>query len=143
MTSAILQNGSLTIIGNHPYFPKATEVSMTVPVHSEPPGPPLKNFRACSGVEWMPLTDDFVLSGHSEQTERISLLSMLWDLMGEPVHPDHGRRGNREFALVSNKAGRVSIWRPAKDMLNSASARTLESKEDILSLPDAIRREAV
>jgi hypothetical protein len=68
---------------------------------------------------------------------------MLWDLLGEPVHPDHKRREHREFALVSNKAGRVSIWRPAKDMLNSASVRTLTLKETALNLPDSRRKEAV
>jgi hypothetical protein len=143
MTSAALNSGTLTIEGDHPYYPKATRVCVSIPVEAEPPGPPLINFRACSGVEWTPLTDDFILSGYSEQSERALLLSMLWDLLGEPVHPDHKRREHREFALVSNKAGRVSIWRPAKDMLNSASVRTLTLKETALNLPDSRRKEAV
>jgi hypothetical protein len=131
---------NLTLTSPHPYYGTLGQVTLTVDVLDEVPGPIMQNFRSVTGNEWTPLSRELCIDGYAAVTERPILLGMIWDLMGKPIHPKKGRRPAGTFAVVAcPKTKSVMIWRPSREMLNSALVRTVALRELGAQLADTQR----
>lgn len=147
--SSTLTCSNLSLTGAHPYYPALGEVTLTVPIHAEPPGVARTNLGTASVDElrepnaWTPLTSEFLLIGPSAKSEATALIGLLWDLTGQPYHPTGHRRPAASFAVVIGKGRAVTVWRPIAELKISADAKALRDREKLSTLPDARRRPAL
>lgn len=137
----------ITLTAAHPYYPTLGDVTLAVPILDEPPGHAITNLVSVSVAElrrcdaWTPLTTEFLIVGTSAITERAALLSLLWDLTGQPLHPSGSRRPAGRFALVAIDARRVAVWRPTSELRFSADEKAIREREKRDYTPDVRQKE--
>lgn len=118
----------LQIEGVHPYYAHLGRVAIEVPLLSAVPGNVVPD-RGKATVEelrdeeaWTPIAGPFrrvaarFISVDAVISDHRALLSLLWDLQGEPIHPSLGERVPLPFVAVGGEGEPVMIYRRTREM---------------------------
>lgn len=102
--------------GPHPYV-AGRIVELEVPWSESAPenvsGKRCRSGVAEAGQNWFPLAGPFFLSLAADE---VVLLSLLWDLDGQPMIPGHGQRPRARYLCAETEPGTVTVYRDTMEV---------------------------